>query len=271
MKRVCITGAHSYVGTHVASLLEHVDLVNVRDGAWKTIDFSQYDVVFHCAGLAHSTPDETQRELYYQVNTDLTYEIAKQAKASGVSQFIFMSSLIVYNSKETYITKDTPLEPDNFYGDSKKQAEKKLKLLSDDSFKVVIVRSPMIYGKDSKGNYPRLSKLARSLPIFPSLKNERSMLYIGNLSIFIKKIIDLELDGVFFPQNEELVSTSRLVTLINPKIRLVSIFNPILRKMDRLTVVNKVFGNRVIDSSLSQYSFSYQKYNLEQSIQETER
>ena len=64
------------------------------DGSWKDHDFSKYDVVYHVAGLAHSTPDESQRELYYRVNTDLTYEVALKAKESKVGQFIFMSSII---------------------------------------------------------------------------------------------------------------------------------------------------------------------------------
>lgn len=47
----------------------------------------------------------------------------------------------------------------------------------------------MIFGKDSKGNYPKLAKIAQKLPIFPDIKNERSMLHIDNLCEFIRLMI----------------------------------------------------------------------------------
>ena len=159
------------------------------------------------------------KELYYKVNRDLAIEIAKKAKREGVKQFIFMSSIIVYGSsgrigERKIIDKDTKPSPVDFYGDSKLQAEKGLRALESDIFKVVILRPPMIYGKGSKGNYPKLSKAARVLPIFPDIDNERSMLHIDNLCEFIKLMIDNEESGVFFPQNKEYVKTSEMVKLI---------------------------------------------------------
>ena len=109
-----------------------------------------------------------------------------------------MSSIIVYGSKNPLITKSTVPQPDNFYGDSKLKAEKELLLLNDDKFKVVILRPPMIYGKNSKGNYPLLAKIARKSPFFPNIKNQRSMLYIDNLCEFIRLIIDNAEAGIFF-------------------------------------------------------------------------
>lgn len=163
---------------------------------WKNFDFSGFDVVYHVAGLAHSTPDESQRDFYYQVNTELAYQTARKAAKEGVSQFIFMSSIIVYGSgkvgQKRVITKDTSLNPDNFYGDSKKQAEEKI-LSIPGSMKIVILRPPMIYGPKSKGNYPLLAKFAGKTPVFPTIKNERSMLFVGNLALFVKRCIDKEL------------------------------------------------------------------------------
>lgn len=66
-----------------------------------------------------------QEELYYRVNRDLTIEVAEKAKAEGVKQFIFMSSMIVYGASKLWIvemkviTADTPARPTNFYGNSK--------------------------------------------------------------------------------------------------------------------------------------------------------
>ena len=135
--------------------------------------------MYHVAGSAHSDNGKISDErakLYYAVNTDLTVACAQKAKAAGVKQFIFMSSAIVYGDsapigKPKVITPDTPVNPANCYGDSKVQAENGLRPLDCDSFKVVILRPPMIFGKNSKGNYPLLSKLAQKLPVFPKVKN----------------------------------------------------------------------------------------------------
>lgn len=284
MKRVLITGKGSYIGTHFKEYLEkepekyYVEELDMIDGTWKDFDFSKFDVVYHVAGLAHSTPDESQRELYYKVNTDLTYEVAKKAKESGVKQFIFMSSIIVYGSgkigEDRIITKDTPLTPDNFYGDSKKQAEIKIRPLEDDNFKTVILRPPMIYGPNSKGNYPLLAKFAKKTPIFPTLKNKRSMLFLGNLLEFVKLMIDNEETGVFLPQNKEYVSSYKLVKEVartqNHKIIFIGLFNPIIKLFNKQTYVNKVFGNLTIDKSLSTYKEDYNKYSFEESINLTE-
>lgn len=284
MKKILITGKGSYIGTNFKKYLEEcperyqVEELDMIDVTWKEKDFSKYDVVYHVAGLAHSTPDESQKELYYQVNTNLAYETAKKAKVEGVKQFIFMSSIIVYGSgtigEDRIITKDTPLMPDNFYGDSKKQAEIKIRPLEDDNFKIVILRPPMIYGPGSKGNYPMLSNFAKKTLIFPTLKNQRSMLFLGNLLEFIKLMIDNEEKGIFLPQNEEYVSSLDLVKEIaklnQHRIWFTGIFNPILQLFNKQIYVNKVFGNLVIDKELSKYIKSYQKYDFINSIKITE-
>lgn len=285
MKRVLITGKGSYIGIHFKEYLEkepekyYVEELDMIDGTWKDFDFSEFDVVYHVAGLAHSTPDESQREIYYKVNTNLTYEVAKKAKEAGVKQFIFMSSIIVYGSgkigEDRIITKDTPLTPDNFYGDSKKQAEIKIRPLEDDNFKIVILRPPMIYGPNSKGNYPLLAKFAKKTPIFPTIKNKRSMLFLGNLLEFVKLMIDNEETGIFLPQNKEYVSSYDLVKKIskihNHKIIFIGLFNPIIKLFNKQTYINKVFGNLTIDKNLSIYKQNYNKYSFNESIEETER
>lgn len=284
MKRILITGKGSYIGTHFKKYLErepekyYVEELDVKDLNWKEYDFSNFDVVYHVAGLAHSTPNESQRELYYKVNTDLTHEIALKAKQDGIKQFIFMSSIIVYGSgeigKDRVITKNTPLTPDNFYGDSKKQAEIKIKPLEDSKFKIVILRPPMIYGPGSKGNYPLLAKFAKKTPIFPNFRNKRSVLFLGNLLEFVKLMIDNEETGVFLPQNEDYVSSYELVkeiaALHNHKVFFTGVFNSILKLFNRLTFVNKVFGNFIIDNGMSYYKESYCKFTLMESIKLTE-
>jgi UDP-glucose 4-epimerase len=282
MKKILITGANSYIGTSVEKWLSNikdnyqVDTVDTIDDAWKNADFSNYDVVFHVAGIAHVSSDPTLKDLYYKVNRDLTVEIATHAKKSGVEQFIFMSSIIVYGNsgkigKKRVITKDTIPEPADFYGDSKLQAEQGLEQLRDDAFKIVILRPPMIYGPNSKGNFPKLVKLAKKMPVFPNIENERSMLYIDNLCEFINLIIENEESGLFFPQNSEYMNTSNLVKKIainlKRKIFMTRVFNPfIIILSKKLNIINKMFGNLVYAKSLSEYAVSYNVVTFEDSL-----
>lgn len=289
MKKILITGANSYIGVSVERYLAQwpekyqVDTVDMIDGTWRERDFSQYDCVYHVAGIAHSDngPISPEKEkLYRAVNTDLTVETAKKAKADGVKQFIFMSSAIVYGESAPYgkakvITKQTPASPANCYGDSKLQAENGIRPLEDDSFKVVILRPPMIYGKNSKGNYPTLSKLAQKMPIFPKVKNCRSMLYIENLCEFVRLMVENEESGTFWPQNGEYSNTSTLVAMIakahGKKILLTPIFNWALPVMGCVTgLVNKAFGSLSYDQEMSEYKEDYRIVSLEESIERTE-
>ena len=291
MRRILITGANSYIGTSFEDYISKyyadrytVDTVDMMNASWLKKDFSCYDVVYHVAGIAHSDSgkiSEEKKKLYYQVNAELSIETAKKAKSNGVKQFIFMSSSIVYGDsapigKSKVITRDTPVLPTNVYGNSKVRAEKGIKLLADDSFKVVILRPPMIYGKGCKGNYPQLSKFANRLPFFPNVKNERSMLFVGNLVEFVRLIIENEESGVFFPQNAQYTITSEMVKAIaaahGKKIHLVKGFTWMLKIMSQLTgVVNKAFGNLSYEMSLSDYKDNYRLYSFEESINKTEQ
>lgn len=289
MKKILITGANSYIGTSFENYLKHwpqeyhVDTVDMVDGSWKNRDFSGYDVVYHVAGIAHSDSgkiSEEKEKLYYRVNTDLTVETAKKAKNDGVKQFIFMSSAIVYGEsapigKSKCITKDTPVGAANAYGDSKVQAERGILPLSDDTFKVVILRPPMIYGPGSKGNYPILAKLARKLPLFPVVNNQRSMLFIGNLVEFVRLMVVNEEQGIFWPQNAEYSNTTDLVAMIaqahGKKICKVKGFTWALKLLSHCTgLVNKAFGSLYYDRDLSLYRENYCKVNLQDSIRMTE-
>ena len=288
MKKILIIGSGSFVGTAVQEYLESfpekysVTSVGARNGEWKELDFAAFDTVYHVAGIAHSdvgNVTEAVRKMYYAVNTELAVDAAKKAKAEGADQFIFMSSAIVYGDsapigRSKTVTRDTDYSPANFYGDSKVQAEKRLIPLQDEKFKVVILRCPMIYGKNCKGNFPILEKFAVKMPLFPMVDNERTMIYVKNLAEFVRLMIDNEESGVFWPCNRERSNTSLLVKMIascyGRNVRLVPGFDPILKLMSYFTgYVNKAFGNLVYEEHLGDYKTEYRLYTLEESIRET--
>ena len=297
VKKVLITGAGSYIGesfssyasTHYPSL--SISAIDMLDGSWKKADFSSYDIVYHVAGIAHAdvgNVSEEIKEKYYKVNTDLAVEVCKKAKAEGVKEFIFMSSMIVYGDSAPYgkkkvVDEHTVPHPANFYGDSKLQADVAVRDLADDAFKVVVLRPPMIYGKNSKGNYPTLAKLAKKLPIFPNVDNERSMLHIDNLCEFLCQIMLVEFNtpsAVLIPQNAEWTKTSEMVREIGEvcgrKVRIVGILNPAVWLGSNVPgkiggLVNKAFGNSCYAQSMSVYEgIDYQKVDLKESIRRTE-
>lgn len=281
MKRILITGANSFVGTNIEKWLlkepEHfsVDTVDTMNEAWKQADYSKYDTVFHVAGIAHVDPKPEMAPLYYKVNRDLAIEVAKWAKEHGVKQFIYMSSRIVYHAskslKSNVTTADTQPDPNDFYGDSKLQAERGLNELACETFKVAILRPPMIYGPGNKGNLPRLAWLAQKSPVFPAWHNKRSMLHVYNLAEFVKQLIIRELGGTFFPQNAEYADTVEIVRCFakehNHKIWITRALNPFVWLGSFfLPQIPKMFSDSYYVQDMSQYDFDYQMISFEDSI-----
>ncbi|MGK0724376.1 sugar nucleotide-binding protein [Aerococcus urinaeequi] len=278
MKRVLITGKNSYIGNQFANWVSirneeyQIEKISVKTDKWKNMDWSNFDAILHVAGIAHNSSDSSLEDLYYQVNRDLTIEIAKKAKLDGVPHFINMSSIIIFGTENNKIDVKTQPKPDNFYGDSKLQAEINLNKLIDDSFVVSHIRPPMVYGSESKGNFPLLAKLAVKTPAFPNYDNKRSMIYIKNLCEFLRLIIEKRIPGTFHPQNREYVKTYKLVRLIGEnqghKVSGTKIFNPIIKLLSNVNIVNKVFGDLYYSIKMSEIDIKYQVYSLEESIED---
>jgi UDP-glucose 4-epimerase len=245
--------------------------IESRGSEWQHVNFSGFTILLHVAGIAHVSTDPSMEKIYYEVNRDLPISVAKKAKRDGVKQFIFMSSMIVYGN-DTNITASTKPNPENFYGKSKLQAEEGLLSLADDTFTVTIIRTPMVYGQNCKGNFPALIKLARKTPIFPDFENKRSMIYIDNLSAFIAQCIQNRTSGIVFPQNTKYVSTkdiiARATAFLGKKIYFSKAFNPLIRILNhKIPLLNKVFGTKTYDQSLSPDREQYNVYTFEESIQ----
>ncbi|MDE7224915.1 MAG: NAD-dependent epimerase/dehydratase family protein [Acetatifactor sp.] len=316
MKHVLIAGANSYIGTSLERyLLEYnasqgrelyrVDTISQRDPVWESYDFRGYDAVFQASGIAHVDTggvSEEQQALYYQVNCDLAVSTARKAQAAGVGLFLYPSSIIVYGDSAPYgksrmITPETPADNPHFYGSSKIRAEEELCELAaakgEDvsqrpegetetrkDMQIAILRLPMVYGRGSKGNYPLLAKLADRLPFFPDVQNQRSMIYIENLCEFIRQRIEEGQGGLYFPQNAEYTTTSRMVREIaaahGKKLHLSRIMNPLVALAAMMPgkvgiMANKAFGSLTIDRHMSGDPESYCLYDLQESIRRTER
>ena len=279
-----IAGAGSYVGQNVRKYLlatsDHfeIDEVDTLDGNWRQADFGRYDVVFHVAGIAHVNAGRKLKELYYSVNRDLAIEVARAAKAAGVRQFIFMSSQIVYHESRSLrpevLTAATKVNPNGFYGDSKLQAENGLRELECESFRVCILRPPLIYGPNAKGNFLRLMRLAKKTPIFPAWRNKRSVLHVDNPAEFVKQAILRGLGGTYCPQNRELVDTVDVVRFFakasGRRVWVTRLLNPFVWLGSLvLQPINKMLGTYYYAPEMSRMDFDYQLVGFEESLDRT--
>ncbi|MCL1988969.1 MAG: NAD-dependent epimerase/dehydratase family protein [Firmicutes bacterium] len=289
--KILITGKTGYIATAFYDYIRRLSteesgvksqntctLLSVRDESWQAVNFAEYDVILHTAALVHRKETAQNSENYYKINQNLTYELAKKAKLSGVKLFVFLSTLNVYGLTTGIITKNTPLSPKTHYGKSKLAAENLLTSLTSDNFKVAILRPPMVYGENCPGNYAKLRRLVKIMPFFPDYPNQRSIVHISTLCEFIHKIISNQKSGVFFPQDkfplstrqmaenilfseskknaEKLTDWQTVATLLEEqkiplKRRLyrIKIFNPIIRLLMPLNFVAKIFGSLILDVS----------------------
>lgn len=254
-KNILVTGVNSYIGNSLFNWIEenhkeyNIEKISLRDESWKSLDLSKYDSVIHVAGIAHIKENESNKDLYYKVNRDLTIEFSSYVKDLGVSQFVYLSSMSIFGLNEGTIDKSTLANPVSAYGKSKLEAEEFLLELESPEFKVSILRPPMVYGKDSVGNYSLLSKVSKKSPLFPNITNERSMIYIDNLSYFIFEIIKENRSGIYHPQNSDYVCTSEMVKEIalvsNKRLKLTKLFNGLLKLIVPSTLYKKLFGNLI--------------------------
>jgi UDP-glucose 4-epimerase len=216
--KILIFGENSYIGNSFARFAEErfpqgmeIKKISSRKSAYEDDDFAAADCILYCAGIAHR---KAPPALHFSVNCDLALVIAAKARKAGTRQFVYLSSAAVLNPVEAY-------------GQSKLKAETGLKEMESDDFTVAVVRPPMVYGKGCKGNFNRLVKLARNVPIFPDIKNKRSMVYIENLCYFLTEIIGRRISGTFFPQNAKPVCTTELVRHIVKGLRRKVWFTPL--------------------------------------------
>lgn len=146
------------------------------------------DAVIHLAARVHVMKEDCADPLaeFLKVNLHGTENLAIQAARAGIKRLVYVSSIKV-NGEQTregqpFRESDEP-SPQDPYGVSKHEAEKALqRIAAETPMKVVIVRLPLVYGPEVGGNFLRLLKLVdRSVPLpFASIRNQRSMLYLGN-------------------------------------------------------------------------------------------
>ena len=269
MQRVLITGANSFIGQWFRRLtpgfsVSECDLITTKVA---DIDFTDIDVVFHVAAIVHQDANIGD-DIYYKINRDLAYDVARAAREAGVRHFVFMSTVKVYGENNDANDPWTELSicaPVDAYGKSKLEAELLLRELNADDFTVSIIRTPVVYGQGVKGNILRMARLVKKIRFIPlgGINNFRSMVYAGNLVALIKEVIIQQQAGIFLAADRKVISTSDFVQcLINAthkRIYLISIprFAQEMIKKLRPLLYRRIFGSLVIDNTQTRKALNF--------------
>jgi nucleoside-diphosphate-sugar epimerase len=258
---ILLTGSSGFVGQHFLSYNKEkyeVQTVSLQKTAIEDIDFNKIDTIVHSAGIAHKMT-KIGDQIYFDVNTTLTAEFAKAAKAQGVKHFIYLSSVKVFDDteKNTIFNEVSACNPTDAYGKSKYEGEQLLLKLNSNDFKVSIVRPPLIYGANVKGNMIRFLELGNSNYFLPlgNLGNRRTMVFIDNLIELINKIIDTQVSGTFIAGDAEPISTTYLISEIRNNLgkqqRLFLLPNFFIKILTSIkpAIINRLYGSLEFDTT----------------------
>ena len=277
MKRLLITGSNGFVGNYFIN--KYKDKYEIKTFSFlkddiSTLDCSACKIVFHLSALVHQMGGASKEE-YERVNVTQTLQLAKKAKESGVKHFVFMSTVKVYGEEtDSVYTEKSICNPEDEYGKSKLKAELELQRLEDESFKVSIIRTPIVYGYGVKANIKSLVNLVNKVSVLPfrKIENKRSMVYIGNLCFIVDEVISQQKSGIFLASDDEPLSTSRLIELIakslDKKIYLIKIpFFESLLKILKPSFHKRLYGSLEVDNSITKEKLNLKNpYSLEDGI-----
>jgi UDP-glucose 4-epimerase len=218
-RSILVAGASGFIGRHAVAFLRqyfNVDTISLRNYHGEDIDMKDVSIILYLSGITHQS-GKVDDSIYISVNKELTINFARRAKAQGVHQFIFVSSVKVYgNTKNGIINEFSVCAPEDAYGISKWQAEIELLKMNTTDFIVTIVRPAVVYGSGVKGNIRKLVGLARKWPILPfkGVEAKRSIVYIGNVLAMLKSIIEQRAGGIYIAADSP-KSTAEIMQEIN--------------------------------------------------------
>lgn len=244
--------------------------------------------IVHLAALVHQMGEQgSEAEKTYQETNHLaTIKLARDAVKAGVKRFIYLSSIKV-NGEETVgkaFSEDDVPQPDDAYARSKRDAEAALILLGEETgLDVVILRPPLVYGVEAKGNFPKMVDwIQKGYPIpFNGVRdNRRSLIFVENLVDIILRCIEKNepISQVFLVSDGQDVSTGKLIELLHKNLEgtgLMIGLPPIFLKflfglVGKNDLSRRLLGSLEIDSRKIRNHLNWKpKFTLEQGIRIT--
>lgn len=277
MKKLLMTGANGFVGSYFIN--NYKNKYNIKTFSFlkddiNSLDCKNIDVVFHLSALVHQMGGASAEE-YERINVTQTLELAKKTKENGVKHFVFISTVKVYGEETSNkYSENSHCKPEDEYGKSKLKAEKLLLELENDTFKVSIIRTPIIYGYGVKANIKNLVNLVNKISILPfgNIQNKRSMVYIGNLCHLVDEIITQQKNGIFLASDDEPLSTSKLIKEIagnlDKKVYLIKIpFFESFLKVLKPSFHKRLYGSLEVDNHITKEKLNLQNpYSVKEGI-----
>lgn len=257
--KILLTGATGFIGSYYLKYSRYKEALvpfSFQNDDIAHFDFSTIDTIIHLAALVHQM-DGADPQKYHEINVTKTLHLARKAKEHGVKHFIFMSTVKVYGEEsDTIYTETTPPHPQDDYGKSKLIAEQELLKLQNDHFKISIIRTPIVYGYGVKANIKNLITLVQNVPLIPlgGIHNQRSMVYIGNLSHLIDTVIEKKANGIFLASDDTPLGTTEFIYKIAKALGVkrylvtVPLFSYLLKKL-KPSFYQRLYGNLVVDNS----------------------
>jgi len=231
-------------------------------------ELSGHDVVVHLAARVH-VMDETAADplsAFRHVNVGGLETLAHAAANVGVGRVITVSSVKAVGEAAgpaTPINETSSEQPLDPYGQSKLEADVGLRKIAESAgMGWTVLRPPLVYGPGVGGNFQTLMQAcARRQPMpIGGIRNQRSMIYLGNLVDALKAAIEAEnpLNGVFLVDDGTPVSTPELVRMVSKALDVEPRIFPVPAGILRagLTILGKggmadrLTGSLVIDSAL---------------------
>ncbi len=274
---ILLTGSSGFLGTYFLqnySSKYTMKTFSFLQDNFQTLDIENINTVIHLSALVHQMGGASVEE-YEKINVIQTLLLAKKAKESGVSHFIFMSSVKVYGEEsQTVYTENSACKPEDDYGKSKLKAERELQKLEDASFKISIIRTPIVYGYGVKANIKNLINLVKKISLLPfgAIQNKRSMVYIGNLCHLLDVVIEQQKEGIFLASDDEVVSTTKLIELIaknlDKKITFIQIpFFKQLLKLVKPSFYKRLYESLEVDTTQTKKILGFKNlYTLQEGI-----
>ena len=227
------------------------------------------DVVVHLAARVHVMNDVAFDPLtdFRRVNVEATLRLARQAAIAGVKRFVFISSVKVNGeatgAMEVFRPDDVP-QPQDAYSISKMEAEKGLHQIAvETGMEVVVIRPPLIYGLNAKGNFAALIRIVKygvPLPL-ASVHNHRSLVGLDNLVNFIVTCVKhpLAANQTFLVSDGQDLSTPSLIRKISEAANISTCLFPLPVSalhigawlLGKENVVKRLCGNLRVDISKS--------------------
>ena len=232
---ILITGYHGFVGQNILPYLKEkghtvYGLGRSGDYVWDDLDgdrIPHVDAIIHLAGKAHDTKNQTEADIYFKVNRDLTMKVFSYfLNHQDIKKFIFFSSVKAAADQVVgeILTEDVTPTPKGPYGESKAEAEKQLndvwkQALSTqtDGRQLYILRPCMMHGSGNKGNLNLLYKVVNAGFPWPlgAFENKRSFCSIQNVCFVVEQLLEHNADsGVYNLADDEALSTNTLIEII---------------------------------------------------------